>query len=387
MPLKDLHNIGKIIDNFYNSVEIPSDQGFPLNSIYLPSDDTYLFINYLKTSDFERDLMDVLNYKINHNVDHKINHKINHKSELRPITSIDKPQISMEEDGVVKIYFLDMGCGTGVLGLTLLIASILYIFKNNLRQKFEFNIDFVDINPNAIKTARNIVSDKNNIDLIHNLLNDSILTGADLGSNDIRIDSGNILKNISYHFHFHQSDLFEYFYENRDATEKSSDILGAIKPPDKELYLYDLIIFNPPYLPSDPKYINENNKHPIDFAWDSGDTTGNFTIIKFFKQFFKLYKDILENNQHSYIDLAPRTMIYFIGSSSSDLADLEQFMNSDIEKYINELNIREDNRINSSNYKDPAFKYTFKEVAKTHIFFEDIILYKFAIFVHNDSDL
>jgi len=43
---------------------------------------------------------------------------------------------------------------------------------------------------------------------------------------------------------------------------------------------YDLILFNPPYLQSEPDIINESNRQLIDLAWDGG-PSGNEVLLEF----------------------------------------------------------------------------------------------------------
>ncbi|MCK4380730.1 MAG: methyltransferase [Candidatus Lokiarchaeota archaeon] len=108
--------------------------------------------------------------------------------------------------------------------------------------------------------------------------------------------------------------------------------------PEKLKHSFDIIIFNPPYLPSS-SLIKENlNKQNIDYSWDGG-LKGYELLIDFLtsaKIFLNLKKD------HA---------IYCITSSRTNLIELNKLI----------TNLGYKNRI----------------VEKKHIFFEDIILNRF----------
>ena len=207
------------------------------NSVYPPSDDTYLIIDYFKKN-ISENFFDGL-----------------------PITTIRK--------------VLDMGTGTGV------IALFFQEIKNFL-SKFTAKIFASDISDAAIRCAT---------------INERI-------------------NNYKDSLTFIKSDLFRNF------------------PPNLQ-HSFDIIVFNPPYLPS----INYKESNLIrkssDSNWDGGER--GFEV---FLEFIKRVKNFLNSEQKYYI--------YYISSSSTDLNQLND-----------ELEIRGfQNRV----------------LNKKHFFFEDIIL-------------
>ncbi|MHA1467230.1 MAG: HemK2/MTQ2 family protein methyltransferase [Promethearchaeota archaeon] len=170
---------------------------------------------------------------------------------------------------------LDMGTGTGI------IALFLQEIKKYL-SKFTTKIFASDISEAAIRCAT---------------LNEGV---------------NNYKDNIT----FIKSDLFRKF-------------------PPNLLHSFDIIVFNPPYLPS----ISYKEKDPIpksgDTNWDGGEQ--GFEV---FLEFITQAKDFLNSEQNYYI--------YFISSSSTDL---------------NQLNDELDKR-----------GFQNRVLNKRHIFFEDIIL-------------
>lgn len=105
--------------------------------------------------------------------------------------------------------------------------------------------------------------------------------------------------------------------------------------PDNLKHSFNIIMFNPPYLPSFKLIKGNINKENIDYSWDGG-VKGYEVIIRFLDQ----ATEYLNYNLPSYI--------YFISSSRLDLEPLHQKI------------------------KNKGFKNLILE--KTHIFFEDIIL-------------
>jgi len=128
---------------------------------------------------------------------------------------------------------------------------------------------------------------------------------------------------------------------NKAITFLHSDLFKSF--PESLKHSFNIIVFNPPYLPSS-KLINKNyEKNIIDYSWDGG-LKGYETLINFLKKaklFLNLKKD------HS---------IYCITSSRTDLLELN-------------------NKIKNLNYKN-------KIVEKRHIFFEDIFLNKLQYKMH-----
>ncbi len=112
--------------------------------------------------------------------------------------------------------------------------------------------------------------------------------------------------------------------------------------PDTLKHAFDMIIFNPPYLPSSNLIDISQNSHKIDYSWDGG-AVGSEVILDFLEK----AKDFL--------NISPRkkSYLYFISSSRTDLKELE-------------INIIK-----------KGFKNTIVE--KKHVFFEDIILNRVEI--------
>ncbi len=170
---------------------------------------------------------------------------------------------------------LDMGTGTGI------IALFLQEIKKYL-SKFTTKIFASDISEAAIRCAT---------------LNERV-------------------NNYKDSITFIKSDLFRKF-------------------PPNLLHSFDIIVFNPPYLPS----ISSKEKDPIprssDTNWDGGEQ--GFEV---FLEFITQAKDFLNSEQNYYI--------YFISSSSTDLSQL----NDELDKR----------------------GFQSRVLNKRHIFFEDIIL-------------
>ena len=129
------------------------------------------------------------------------------------------------------------------------------------------------------------------------------------------------LNNINKKIHFIHSDLFNSF-------------------PDKLQNRFDLIIFNPPYLPSIEYHDSNKKSSKLDISWDGG-PKGYDVFLRFIKQF------------QLFIKLDSPSFGYYISSSYTDLDEL----NTQIEK----CNL-------------------FNEVLlKKHVSFEDIILNRISI--------
>jgi len=219
--------------NFFPDPIIP----YTFKSVYPPSDDTYLIIDYFKTN-------------INENFFDGL-----------PLNSIRN--------------ILDMGTGTGI------IALFLQDIKKDL-SNFTSKIYASDISEVAIRCAT---------------LNERT-------------------KNYEENTTFIRSDLFRNF-------------------PTKLQHSFDIIVFNPPYLPSISYKENGIIHRRNNSNWDGGER--GFEV---FLEFIKQVKDFLNSEQKYYI--------YYISSSSTDLSQLND-----------ELETRGfQNRI----------------LNKRHIFFEDIIL-------------
>ena len=207
------------------------------NSVYPPSDDTYLIIDYFKKN-ISENFFDGL-----------------------PITTIRK--------------VLDMGTGTGV------IALFFQEIKNFL-SKFTAKIFASDISDAAIRCAT---------------INERI-------------------NNYKDSLTFIKSDLFRKF------------------PPNLQ-HSFDIIVFNPPYLPSINYKENNLIRKSSDSNWDGGERG-----FELFLEFIKRVKNFLNSEQKYYI--------YYISSSSTDL---------------NQLN----DELETKGFQNRVLN-------KKHIFFEDIIL-------------
>jgi len=82
--------------------------------------------------------------------------------------------------------------------------------------------------------------------------------------------------------------------------------------PDNLRNLFDVIIFNPPYLPSSNLINDKKKKKNIDYSWDGG--IEGFNILLDFLKVAKNYLKISSRNM---------SYIYFISSSKTNLKELE----------------------------------------------------------------
>ena len=175
-------------------------------------------------------------------------------------------------------YLLDMGTGTGI------IAIYLKLLANRLIN-FNPKIYASDILKEAINCAKK--------------------------NEKLNVSKGKI--------HFIHSNLFQSF-------------------PAKLHNKFNIIIFNPPYLPALEDNGN-NSFSDLDHSWSGGEM-GYETLIEFFNEVLK------------FLNLAPNTvaLLYYITSSRVEKENITEKLN-----YLG---------------------FQTEEVAKTHIFFEDIILNK-----------
>ena len=170
---------------------------------------------------------------------------------------------------------LDMGTGTGVIAIFLQLIKMIV-------PKFSPQIFASDILENAIKCA---ISNEN-------------------------------ANNLENKIEFIQSDLFKTF----PSILKNS---------------FNILIFNPPYLPSF-KFKNEGwDKKNTDYCWNGGKE--GFEV---FLEFIRDVKPFIDPNQKFYI--------YYISSSTTNLKKLND-------------------NLNIQGFKNTILK-------KKHVFFEDIIL-------------
>lgn len=175
-------------------------------------------------------------------------------------------------------YILDMGTGTGIIALFLA-----KYFKSNLHSNIKIYAS--DIILDAIELAKK-----------------------------------NAQKNgLEKKIHFIQSNLFDNF-------------------PNSLKNKFNIIFFNPPYLPSE-SILNEYFKKKIDYSWNGGENG-----IEVFEKF------LIQSSE--YLSPTGKSNIYFVFSNNSSLEVLY--------KKIEELG------------------YKLKILYKKHIFFEDLILHRIA---------
>ncbi|MFX1392275.1 MAG: HemK2/MTQ2 family protein methyltransferase [Promethearchaeota archaeon] len=213
---------------------------YDFEKVYIPSDDSYLIIDYFKKN-ISYNYFDGRNIK-----------------EIKRI--------------------LDIGTGTGIIAI---FFQIIKTFNSN----FNPEIYASDISEDAIKCAK----------------------------------SNEKANNFENEIIYIQSDLFKSFPDNLKNS-------------------FDIIVFNPPYLPSSELINDSINKAKIDYSWDGG-KKGYEITIRFLENLNKFIK------KTSYI--------YYISSSRSDLNKLVNYL---VEK---------------------GFKTQILE--KKHTFFEDIILNRLEI--------
>jgi len=189
---------------------------------------------------------------------------------------------SIEFDGM-KVYhvrnILDMGTGTGILAISL--QSV-----NTINPNFNANIFASDIDQNALISAKR--NEK--------------------------------LNGLSEKITFIKSNLFNSFPESLKGK-------------------FDIIIFNPPYLPSIEKE-DILRSEESDLSWDGG--------IKGFEIFLKFLDQVKK-----FMNFEHTSFIYYISSSKTDLKEL-------------------DRKISEHRFKN-------EELDKKHIFFEDIILNRLTL--------
>jgi HemK-related putative methylase len=140
---------------------------------------------------------------------------------------------------------------------------------------------------------------------------------SDISEESINCAKGNeILNKINHKIEYIQSDLFKSFPE----TLRSK---------------FNIIVFNPPYLPPSPLIRERTNKKAIDRSWDGG-----YKGIEILTDFLKEAKKFLNLKNPHYV--------YYISSSRSKIDEL-------------------DRRIIGLGYEN-------EKLEKIHMFFEDIIL-------------
>ncbi len=158
--------------------------------------------------------------------------------------------------------------------------------------------------------------------------------------------------NINFNPKIYASDILEDAIKCAKLNEKRNNIDNQIEFlcsdlfnsfPESLKHSFNIIVFNPPYLPSSDLIKKNNNKMKIDYSWNGG-IKGYEILIKFL------------NSAKYYLDLKAKHYIYVITSSRTNLLDLYR-------------NIRN-------------FGYRNEVVEKKHIFFEDIILNRLKYSIH-----
>jgi len=184
---------------------------------------------------------------------------------------------------------------------------------------------------------------KNTLDYIEKILDMGTGTGI------IAIFFALLVKeNQNFNAQIYASDVLKEAIECAKMNERENNLNNKIEFIHSDLFnsfpnslknIFDIIIFNPPYLPSFDKN-NHYLKSKQDFSWNGGPR--GFELLKEFLQYTPIY---LKNNRNSYI--------YYISSSRMDLDSLYKF-------------------IQKIGYKNEVLR-------KKHFFFEDIILNKLTL--------
>ncbi|MHA1777009.1 MAG: hypothetical protein DRO88_02865 [Promethearchaeia archaeon] len=126
------------------------------------------------------------------------------------IQTIEQSPFTSKKDKTVRIF--EMGIGSGVLSL--------YLTSRLIQKGYIPEVIGVDINPIAVETANF------NAELNH----------------------------LSEKMTFLQGEFFN----------------PLLSDSERNFTPFDFIISNPPYLAGEPQVINEENKQPIDYAWEGG---------------------------------------------------------------------------------------------------------------------
>lgn len=149
-------------------------------------------------------------------------------------------------------------------------------------------------------------------------------------------------KHLKFKPEIYASDILKESIEYAKLNEKSNNEKSEIKFIESDLFnnfpnslknSFDVVIFNPPYLPSSNLFSRVDSKEKVDYSWNGG-KGGLETIVKFLDQV------------NSFLNLD--FYVYFISSSRTDLKELNE-----------QILIK-------------GFKHSIME--KKHMFFEDILL-------------
>ena len=194
---------------------------------------------------------------------------------------------------------------------------ILDYFKNKIDNSY-----FDGININEIKNLLDLGTGTGIIAIFFLLIKKKIINfspkiyASDISENAIKCAKLNQKANEIYdEINFIHSDLFNSF-------------------PDSLKNLFNIIIFNPPYLPSS-RLIKGEQKKDIDYSWNGGEK-GYEVLINFLE------------NVIPFINLKKKHYIYCITSSR--------------------MNLRETYKLITS------LDYNFQILKKNHLFFEDLFL-------------
>ncbi|MFX0105222.1 MAG: methyltransferase [Candidatus Hodarchaeota archaeon] len=157
--------------------------------------------------------------------------------------------------------------------------------------------------------------------------------------------------NLNFNPEIYASDILEEAIKCAKKNEKLNKIQNEITFLHSNLFVsfpeslknhFNIIIFNPPYLPSLKLIEKNHSKKDIDYSWNGG-LEGYEILIDFLR------------NAKFFLNLEKDHYIYCITSSRTNLKAL--------------------------NKKIIDFGYENKIVEKRHIFFEDIFLYRLRYFL------
>ncbi|MHA1803890.1 MAG: HemK2/MTQ2 family protein methyltransferase [Promethearchaeota archaeon] len=146
------------------------------------------------------------------------------------------------------------------------------------------------------------------------------------------------------------SDILEESEESLRKNKQINHIKDKIQFIQSDLFksfptqfqgLFDVIIFNPPYLPPLELIIEKDENHAkIDASWNGG--IGGIEILK------RFFEEVT-----SFLNLSHECYIYFVSSGATDMTKLNSILKE--KGYKNEI------------------------VTKKHVFFEDIVLNRCSI--------
>ncbi|MBN1215033.1 MAG: methyltransferase domain-containing protein [Candidatus Lokiarchaeota archaeon] len=197
------------------------------------------------------------------------------------------------------------------------------------------------------------------IDFIKKNLNNDYFNGTKLENINNILDMGTgtgiisiILlmmkeENPKFKAQMYASDISEEVLNCAKKNEKVNGFTSKINYIHSDLFksfpnslhnIFDIIFFNPPYLPLISN--SEYKKNENDFCWDGG--KGGIEL------FIRFLKDV-----KNFLNIDNKSCVYYISSSNADQRELNKII------------------------KDKGFKSSIIE--KKHIFFEDILLNKLVL--------